>query len=689
VNYRLSRTYSVLPPKPIVFHGREVIVDGVVDYLTLPGTAHIAVLGAGGIGKTTIALGILHDPRVVELFDVHMIFQSCEALVDANELVGKLAEQCGIDPTTPDLQAAVITRLSNKRRTLLVIDNLETIWLVGGAPVAAVDELLGRLSQIPTISLTITCRGRILPSSVLWSNSSTAALEPFSEAAALETFKDRLGRPMSTSDEDIVKELARAVDMMPLAITLLGQLAQRGTPVSELLDAWNAEHSGLLQTHEVGRINNVDISIEISLKIARDADKSLESLQLLSVCAMLPDGLRPDLFEKLRPQFRNIRRARENLTAYALANMGTDRVLKMLSPIRHLVLERYPAEPKHFNALCSIYFDIAEHLPTTMDETYKDRAAAVAPEIDNLTSLLLLVVETPSEQVVTAVVNFIHFREWQQPTVALASALLPHLEQHPLWKAKCLKAIGHGHQGLTSYRSAISSYSIAAKLFLEMGDRVSAAECKQHAGNLHSYLKDYSSAEALIEEARVAFVELGEDLQEARCRTTLARLMRVKGEYAHAIEHYKAAQQAIHPSDHLYDAAQCSEGLGILYYIQGNFDAAAAELESSRLAFLKLGQQFHLAQSTRFLGTVRRRQCDFTRAEQLLHEAQDISTAIDNRQALAGCAWELGELRRDQGRLEEALAYYESAQHGYEVLGLAGPVANCRARVNLLRSTKV
>ena len=658
-----------------------------VRHLTQPGTAHTAILGAGGIGKTTIALGILYDPRVLKCFDDRMIFQSCEALVDVDGLVSKLAEQCGVDPTTPGLQAAVLARLSNQGRTLLVVDNLETIWLVGGAPVVAVEELLGRLSQIPAISLTITCRGRILPSSVMWSNSSTAAIEPFSKAAALETFKDRFGRPMSTSDELIAKELVRAVDMMPLAVTLLGQLAQRGTPVSELLDAWNNEHCGLLQTHEAGRVNNVDVSIGISLKIASDADKSQESLQLLSVCAMLPDGLRPEVLEKLQPRFRNVRRARETLTAYALASMGTDRVLKMLSPIRHLILERYPAEPTHFDALCSIYFDLAARLPTRMDDTYKDQAAAVAPEMGNLSSLLLSLVAVPSEQVVTAVVNFTRFREWQQPTITLALALLPHLEQHPLWKAKCLDAIARSQHCLAQHRSAISSYSAAARLFLEMGERLLAAECKQYAGEMHYNLNEFDDAEMLLGEARSVYVEFGDYLQEANCRYNLGGLMRKKGEYDLAIEHLKAAQQTLRSSDRPFDAAQCSEGLGLLYYMQRNFDAAVVELEESRLAFRALGHQFHLAQSTRFLGSARRWQSDFTRAEELLREAEEISTAIDNRQAMASSAWELAGLCSDQGRQEEALAYYESAQHGYEVLGNAKGVASCKERADLIRST--
>jgi len=677
----------VLPPKPIVFHGREEIIDEVVNHLVRPGTARIAILGAGGMGKTTIGLMVLYYPRVVELFAEHRMFQSCEALVDADSLIVKLAEQCGIDPTTPGLQAAVISRLSKGRRKLLVIDNLETIWLVGGAPVMAVDELLGSLAQIPAISLIITCRGRILPQAVSWSNSSSAALEPFSESAALDTFKDRLGRPLSANDEIIAKDLVRTVDMMPLAVTLLGQLAQRGKSVSELRKAWNDEHCDLLRTHASGRSNNVDVSIELSLKIVREADPSQESLRLLSVCAILPDGLRPEVFGKLKPLFKNIRQARDTLCDYALASMSKDGVLKMLSPIRHLVLERYPVQADHHQALCSIYFDIAAGLPT-MDETYKKRATAAAPELGNLSSLLLSLVAEPSEAVVTAVVNFTIFRMWQQPTITLASALLPHLEQQPLWKAKCLSVIGQSQYLLDKYRTAIISHTSAAKLFLEAGDHFSAATCKQSAGEIHSLLREFSDAEVLLEEARAVYVELGQYVQEANCRTDLGRMMRKKGEYAPAIEHFKTAQQTLRSSKQLFAAAQCSESLGILYLDQGNLDAAATELEASRSTFLALGNQLHLAQSTRFLGDVRRRQSDFTRAEELLREAEDISKAIDDRHALASCAVAFGNLRSDQKRPEEAAVYYESAQHEFEVLDLSKMAADCKKAAERMRSKK-
>ena len=162
-------------------------MKGTVALLVEPSTSRITVLGSGGMGKTTIALSLLYDTQVVEHFGGGRLFLSCEALIDVNGIVVSLAKLLGL-PASSDLLKAVVTRITDIPRVLVVLDNLETVWLVGGAPVAAVDELLGQLAQIPSLSLVITCRGIILPQLVEWFNADFAAIEPFSLEAALETF---------------------------------------------------------------------------------------------------------------------------------------------------------------------------------------------------------------------------------------------------------------------------------------------------------------------------------------------------------------------------------------------------------------------------------------------------------------------------------------------------------------------
>ena len=54
------------PPPPRVFFGRDKLIEkavGFAEHLT-----PIALLGAGGIGKTSVALTALHDNRIKDRF---------------------------------------------------------------------------------------------------------------------------------------------------------------------------------------------------------------------------------------------------------------------------------------------------------------------------------------------------------------------------------------------------------------------------------------------------------------------------------------------------------------------------------------------------------------------------------------------------------------------------------------------
>lgn len=661
-------TSTTLPPRPLIFHGRDAFIADTVKQLAGPSTAKIAVLGPGGIGKTTVAVALLYEPLVVEHFGTnYRLFLSCEALAygDVNGLVISLAKLFGL-PASSDLLTTVVTHFKNIPCVLLVLDNFETVWLAGGEPVAAIDELLGTLAQIPSLSLMITCRGGILPQTVDWSNPDSAALKPFSLEAALDTFQDKARCVLTGEERTIAEQLLNAVDRIPLAVSLLGQLARLGNSLSELLDRWSYEHSALLRTHGDGRLSSVDGSIEFSIKILQAADHSGESLKLLAVCCMLPDGIHPEIFERLRVQFKHIHRARDTLTAYALASYGADRVLMALSPIRHFVLENHPAHLDHVNALHAIYFDVLERLPVTSSNGQDHAAAAL--EMGNLSSLLLGLVKKPSQKIVNAVVRLSQFSNTQRPTVTVAAALLPHLEPHPSWKAKCLYAIGNTEFALRNYKSAVDAFAAAMHLFLELGDSAQAADCKTMVGECYRGLNELNYAELLLEEAQGMYASLGNEAGRASCRSRLAVVMRLKGDFPAAIEHLTTAQLILYSIGDILQAVQCNVTLGAVYIQQGDFDSAAAELEHAHSVHIRLGTQGNIAQSSRFLSTIRRMQGDIALAERYLEESQEICRAIRDPEGLAYCAEEFGHLRRDQGRTEDAIEQFKSAHRLFETV---------------------
>jgi len=666
-----------------VFHGRDEFVNDAVQLLTAANTVRLAIIGPGGMGKTTVALALLYHEKVTEHFSAHRLFLSCEALVDADALVVALAKLVGL-PASGDLMSAVVECFTRSPPTVLVLDNLETVWLVDGVPVSAVDELLGRIAQIPSVSLIITCRGNLISQSVQWSNAKSAVLEPFSLEAALRTFEDKAGSRLTRTDEEDAKRLLNAVDRMPLAVSLLGQLARRGSSVSHLIQRWNHEHNALLLVHGSGRNNNVATSIELSISVLCAADKSGESLNLLSMCSMLPDGLYPEVFELLRPMFEHIDRARDNICAYALASLSVDKVLRTLSPVRHLVLQRHPPQQIHHDALCSIYFGIADRLPLVMDEDFKGLSAAAAPEMGNLSSLLLTLVDQPSKQVVNAVHRFTAFSCRQRPTVTVALALLPHLEALPLWKAHCLADLGSSQLLLDDYQSAIRSLTTAAELFLELGERSWAAWCTHMASRPLLIIGDCNLAEALLTEARAVFAELGDEIGEAMCSLGLGEVMRRKKDLSTAILHFETARHVFNYLDRTFESARCSEALANVYLEQGNLESAVAELDSANAVFVRLGALNWAAVTACLLGSVWSGQGEHMLAEQLLGEAEDIFKDLNDRLGLAGCTYELGKLRDRQGRRDEAATCFKQALRCYEDLKLEERIQVCQKTIEIM-----
>ena len=116
-----------------MFHGRDDYVSAAVDLVVGPNPARIAVTGAGGIGKTSVALHIFHHERTRAHFGDRCFFVSCEALISADAAAERLAQTLSLEPSKDALDD-VARHLEGQSRTLLLIDNLETIWTTENVP---------------------------------------------------------------------------------------------------------------------------------------------------------------------------------------------------------------------------------------------------------------------------------------------------------------------------------------------------------------------------------------------------------------------------------------------------------------------------------------------------------------------------------------------------------------------------
>jgi len=423
-----------------VFHDRDSYFNQTAHLLLQPNSARLAFVGPNGAGKTAVATQLLHDPRIQKRFD-RLLYLSCEALPNTDAVIGNLAILLGVPPAA-GIRQAVIAELSKGKRTLLVLDDVDANWDRDDRTERdTIPKFFGSHAMAHSLSLVVTTTGDYLPESVQWSNTNLTYLRRFSRESTTTLLEITAERRMTREEKDIATPLLDVFDGMPLAVTLFAQLMRLGHSVPKLIDRWNrdkVEHKTKLSGVETG----LETSMNLSISFLLSTSGGLEAMQLLSMCSMLPDGLQAGVFDRIRPAFKSISRARDTLLAYAFVSIGAHGAVKAPVEIRNFIRKHHPAQPAQREALYSIYFDIASQLPSDTKDDFMQRSAVAMPEMWNLRSLLIEVVAQPSHEVVTAVIYFTDF--WYQlwiPMLELPVALCPHIEQHRQWEQVCVRAI--------------------------------------------------------------------------------------------------------------------------------------------------------------------------------------------------------------------------------------------------------
>ncbi|KAJ7112804.1 P-loop containing nucleoside triphosphate hydrolase protein, partial [Mycena crocata] len=115
-----------LPPKPKIFHGRDTELSDILN-LFIGNTPRVAILGPGGIGKTSLARAVLHHPQIKAKFDPNHYFVACDPASTTMELVSLIGSHLGLK-AGKNMSHSVIHFFSTSPSCLLILDNLETVW---------------------------------------------------------------------------------------------------------------------------------------------------------------------------------------------------------------------------------------------------------------------------------------------------------------------------------------------------------------------------------------------------------------------------------------------------------------------------------------------------------------------------------------------------------------------------------
>jgi predicted ATPase/DNA-binding winged helix-turn-helix (wHTH) protein len=270
-----------LPPRPMRMVGRAETVAELSALLR--SHRFVSVVGAGGLGKTTVAVAIAH--ALLDDFENAVFFVDLSALTDAALLPFSIASALGLHTLvqTQDPLAGLLAFLGG-RRVLLLLDCCEHVI----AAAAAVAERL--FGEAPQLHLLVTSREALRVAGEHVHLLRPLETPPFGiqmtagqalASPAVQLFMERAlasghRLPLGDDNADIVAGMCRRLDGIALAIELaasrVGSYGIRGT--ADLLDSslkltWQGRRSA------VPRHQTLQAMLDWSYHLLSERDRSV------------------------------------------------------------------------------------------------------------------------------------------------------------------------------------------------------------------------------------------------------------------------------------------------------------------------------------------------------------------------------------------------------------------------------
>ncbi|KAG8919842.1 hypothetical protein FRC02_001340 [Tulasnella sp. 418] len=641
---------TVMPPNPKIF-GRQEYIEKAVKLLHSTIGAKIAILGPGGMGKTSVALGIIYDALVVDRFGDNRCWIPCEQATSVPLFVELVAKSLKLPSSSSnDRLADVIEFLKcSKILYILLFDNFETPWDIEGQQ-SNVAEVLATIASIPSVSFIITMRGNKHPSSntIEWTEPRLPSLSQLDLDAAEAAFVKI--SPNAKGDPEL-RTLLQTLDCMPLAITLMAKLSEDGETVGDLLEQWRSERTRLLDQPGGDRRNSIEVSIKLSLE-SRSVKGNPDALRLLSVLAMLPAGAALSRLPDMCPSIPGWKAALRVLRGAALLydSADTSRV-HMLSPIQSYILLHYPLGQELMNDLRASYYKLAPEDKTgPQHPEFKDIAKELSTEEPNMEAILANALhdrDGDRAEAINVSLYYSVYLFYQQPrTEIIVEAVQVAKETNSPVLAYCLK----WHAGLLRQQGKVdeseSLFVEARDEFTKLGDEGQAADCNGLLGNLLTMRGHYDEARALLHDAADTLLAVGHAENAAWRRRDIGLTFYYQKEYKSACSNYEQARSEFVRAENRLGSLRCLSSLGAALQMQGEYDAARSALEEARLGLLECGDLSDLAYCLSYLGHTFKQIGDYSMSVAKFEEALAAFTQIGDLPMIEESKGEIDKVRR-------------------------------------------
>ncbi|KAF9780543.1 hypothetical protein BJ322DRAFT_1112537 [Thelephora terrestris] len=597
------------PPAPKAFFGRDELIEEVVGHVEK--LESIALIGAGGIGKTSIALTVLEDDRIKARFGDNRRFIRCEQFLASRvHFLARLSKVIGAGVDNPEDLVPLRPFLSSKE-TLIILDNAESILDPQGPNHKEIYAVVDQLCQFKTVCLCITSRMTTVPRYCKRPRIPTLSME-----AAREIFYGIYG---NGEQSEIIDNLLQRLDFHALSITLLATTASDNVwDHDRLAKEWDERRAQVLRTdHD----ESLAATIELSLTSPTFRKLGPDAHDLLGVVAFFPQGVGEKNLDWFFPTIFSRANIFDKFCALSLTHRSNG-FITMLAPLRDYFRPRDPnASPllcttkDHYFARLSVNPEPSQSFGETQWIVLED--VNVEHLLDVFTSI-----DTDAVNVWDACGGFLHHLYWHKPRQTTLGTKIQDLpDSHPS-KAKCLLRLAQLSGGIGNNAQCKRLLLHALALERERGNDFGVAETLQYLSYANKGLGMYKEGIQQAKEALEIFKRLGDVEEQLNCLQSLADLFF---------------------RDSLLDAAE---------------DTLSRKIE----LLPDKGQEFHLCQSHRLLGNIYHHKGEKEKAVYHFKTALTIASPFNWPGEVSWIHYTMAEMFCDEGEFNDANAHIEQAK---------------------------
>ena len=655
------------PPAPRACFGRGELIEKIVDLAE--DLTPIALIGVGGIGKTSIALTVLHHDRIRQRFGDNRRFIRCDQFITSHaHFLSRISKVIGAGIENPEDLGSLRSFLSSKE-VLIILDNAESILDPQGMDAQEIYAVVEELSRLNNVCLCITSRISTIPP-----DCETLDIPTLS----IEAARDAFYRIYRNSEErsDLVDHILDQLDSHPLSITLLATVAHHSKwDASRLTREWEQRRTGMLRT---GHNKGLAAAIELSLTSPMFQDLGPDARGLLGVVAFFPQGVNENNLDWLFPTIPNRTAVFDTFRMLSLTHRSNGFVT-MLAPLRDYLS---PKDPKSTLLLCMIKQLYFIRMSAVIDPNKPDFEGTrwITSEDINVEHLLdiFTTVDPNSGSVWVACAKFMEHLHWHKTRVTILQPKIEGLQDDHSSKPECLFRLSLLFYSIGNYVESKRLVSHTLVLWRKRGDDNNVARTLRRLSDINRLIDLPKEGIEQGKEALEIYERLGDTLKQAKCLGRLALSLRDDGQFDAAEEAAFRAIALLPEKGQEYLACESHTILGRVYRSKGEIEKAIRHFEVA----LGIASHFNVNWHNLLFGThckladLFRKGCRFEDAQTHLERAK--LHAVNNAHNL-GLVMELqAEAWYERGRLEEARTEALGAADVYEKLGVAKKLEDCR-----------